>query len=75
MRSPPKQSPEGKGGSKKLAVMEAVDHTEGIRDSKSQMLAERIQICFLCSWPACAALLFSFPFHSGLPHTANLLSR
>jgi hypothetical protein len=56
MRLPPKQSPEGEGGSKQLAIMEAVDDTEGVRDRDPQTLAERIQICFLCPRPACAAL-------------------
>lgn len=44
MRSPPKQPPEGEGGSKQLAIMEAVDDTEGLRDRDPQTLAERIQI-------------------------------
>ena len=75
MRSPPKQPPEGEGGSKQLAIMEAVDYTEGIRDRDPQTLAERIQIRLLCPRPACAALDFSFSLHSGLPHMAHLLSR
>ena len=75
MRSPPKQPPEGKGGSKQLAVMEAVDDTEGVRDREPQTLAERIQLSFLCPRPACAALGFSFPFRSGIPYMAHLLSR
>jgi hypothetical protein len=64
IRSPPKQPPEGKGGSKELAVVEAVDHAKGIWDGDSQPLTKGIQILFLCPGPACARLWFSLPLRS-----------
>lgn len=49
--SPAKESPEGKGGRKQLAIMEAIDHTKGIRHWRSQALAEPIQVLLVCTRP------------------------